>query len=92
MQVKRCRDVSRNVSTRIEPRQQQRQCTVGLPPHQAVDGYQFRGRPFDASTLLSNLELRDLGRSGAGGHQDKTRYDSYDNCQTFHVCKDIEKK
>ena len=38
------RDVARNVcTTGVEPGQQQRQRTVGLLPHQAVDGLQFWG-------------------------------------------------
>ena len=55
------RDVARRVpTTGVKPRQQPQQRAVGLAPHEAVDGGQFRGRPFNG--------IRDLLLAIAGGH------------------------
>ena len=89
------RDVARRVpTTGVKPRQQPHQRTVGLAPHEAVDGGQFRGRPFDrlrhllghpfdASTVLSDRRLMDLN-TGDKGKQKQ----SYDEKPCFHACKD----
>ena len=75
------RDVARRVSTTgVKPRQQSQQCAVGLAPHEAVDGGQFGGWPFD--------KLRDLRFLNTGGEGKQKQ--SY-NAERLHSRKSRKK-